>query len=1193
MVKRVCFLVIIFLFLGKDLAIAAPWIIESRFTPPFIARLDSKAITFDQTGYPHLVYEDEHLYYLYSEGNIWHYEIIDPLAGQRSCLSIGLDAVQRAYVCFYDQEKVTYFTNSTGTWLSETVDYSSAVTWCSSLVCELNGTVHLCYFDHQHLKYAARINGLWQIEIVDDSGTSGWWASLALDHDSQAHMAYYDLVNKDLKYAVKVSGVWQHEPVDTFGSLGRSAFFQLDSLDQAHICYYDEENSYLKYSTGTLGLWQNEIVDKVGAADQSASLVIDTLGYVHIGYYSGSGADSKLKYATNAGGFWQTEVVDSSSEVGWFGHTALHTPQLMAIRYYDLTNKCFKSAMKDLFPQPGLLVLPKEHNFGRCIALTASSPFLINLSNTMSRELTIGNISLADPSNFSFNLQLGNPSIGNLPLTIEPGGERTLAVTFQPASIGLKQSCLTINSDDPNHPSQIVTLSGQGVHFYPEIENVAWQAEVNLVGGSFFTNEPGGIMVSEDTLIDGVFLPKGYPANWGTVWWDSQDGQNRSITLNLGEMYCLESYLVQADYNEVYFLYYWDTTYNSWRLIWKTLPIYGATGMQTRPDPLNEERPYYYPTMIVTNALMVRESKGTGDGLGAISEIQAYGSLASLKADVFPQSYDFGGIMVGSPSPPLELIIFNARGDKYEVGELSVSDPNNYTLNVLGGQNPCWINTPIFNSGQSKTCTITFNPDSGGNKTAFFTIASVDPNIPPTIVPLMGLGLVPVPEPEPEPELPDINTSFLHHHFGEIVVGNSSAPLVLTIFNTGNLDLYISEIILANAGSFSLDLLGGSNPCAALPLVISPGSSRTCTLYFHPSSEGTQTGGLTIKSNDPDTPNTIIFLEGSGLPPQVGNIQVTPLSHDFGGVEKGKTSYPVLLTITNTGNADLQVLGITPIPLANFYLDFQAGANPCHNLPMTIAPGTNRTLSITFCPGSIGSMITNMVIQSDDPDTPYTQINLFGQGLLPPPADLEVLALTYDFGTVLVGNTSDPIVINLHNKGGSQLQISKISLSENNNFFLDFRGGINPGGSSSFFLAPGNYRTCSVSFKPVSAGAKTTNLIISSDDPDQPSLNISFKGQGKTKSKQTSSPPVFKGFWPTGGYNFPTSSWYLNYIPQVNNFTNYYYWNYPLLNSWSSGAYNYHYLDYVNYYGSQINPYYVYTLSTNTPDWLIEYKYMY
>lgn len=166
-----------------------------------------------------------------------------------------------------------------------------------------------------------------------------------------------------------------------------------------------------------------------------------------------------------------------------------------------------------------------------------------------------------------------------------------------------------------------------GISLAGPITNVALNADVTL-NGSFFTNGwGGGLVVDKSTVVDGIFVARGTQWDQGPVWWDSNDGAIRSITMDLGNTFKIESLVVQADDNEIYELYYMDLWTNTWQLAWN-VPNYDAygAGMQTRPDPADDTQRYMLPSPIVTNALKIQGNM-VGDLFFSVSEVQAYGSV--------------------------------------------------------------------------------------------------------------------------------------------------------------------------------------------------------------------------------------------------------------------------------------------------------------------------------------------------------------------------------------------------------------------------------------------------------------------------------------------------------------------------------------------------------------------------------------
>lgn len=150
--------------------------------------------------------------------------------------------------------------------------------------------------------------------------------------------------------------------------------------------------------------------------------------------------------------------------------------------------------------------------------------------------------------------------------------------------------------------------------------NIALNADVTL-HGDFFTGGWGGTtVVGAETITDGVFLPENTQWDIGTVWWDEHglaQGEEPYITLDLGGLYNIDSFIVQADNNDTYQLEYLDNG----SLEWVDVVSLSGWGMMTRPE-------IFLPDTITTSAL--RFFATGGDDYYSVSEIQAFGSTATV-----------------------------------------------------------------------------------------------------------------------------------------------------------------------------------------------------------------------------------------------------------------------------------------------------------------------------------------------------------------------------------------------------------------------------------------------------------------------------------------------------------------------------------------------------------------------------------
>jgi hypothetical protein len=104
--------------------------------------------------------------------------------------------------------------------------------------------------------------------------------------------------------------------------------------------------------------------------------------------------------------------------------------------------------------------------------------------------------------------------------------------------------------------------------------------------------------------------------------------------------------------------------------------------------------------------------------------------------------------------------------------------------------------------------------------------------------------------------------------------------------------------------------------------------------------------------------------------------------------------------------------------------------------------------------------------------------------------DIAVDWMSWDFGSEEIGGDNPVHYLTVNNEGGADLEVSGVALSGSN--AADFTI-LNPG---SFTLMPGNGRQIGVRFNPASAGIKTAQLVLASNDPDENPLTIPLTGTG-------------------------------------------------------------------------------------------------
>lgn len=152
--------------------------------------------------------------------------------------------------------------------------------------------------------------------------------------------------------------------------------------------------------------------------------------------------------------------------------------------------------------------------------------------------------------------------------------------------------------------------------------NIAQDADVTLNGVFYYGGWEGAYAGTKETVVDGIFLPKGHEWDKGTVYWNYYYGPGQNIQIDLGNTFIIDSFIVQADDNDSYKLYYMNLDTNNWDLAWD-IPAVGGWGLQTRPNVNDNTERYYLSSAITTNALKLEG--GNTDQWYSVSEVQAFG----------------------------------------------------------------------------------------------------------------------------------------------------------------------------------------------------------------------------------------------------------------------------------------------------------------------------------------------------------------------------------------------------------------------------------------------------------------------------------------------------------------------------------------------------------------------------------------
>ena len=318
--------------------------------------------------------------------------------------------------------------------------------------------------------------------------------------------------------------------------------------------------------------------------------------------------------------------------------------------------------------------------------------------------------------------------------------------------------------------------------------------------------------------------------------------------------------------------------------------------------------------------------------------------------------------------------------------------------------------------------------------------------------------------------------------FGNQGVGAASAVQDFTITNSTSQTVTFTSIGFtgANSGDFS-----DTTDCGA---TLASGASCKVHVTFTPGALGARSATLSVADNEPASPQTA-SLTGTGIDAPIVTLSESSLT--FTGEPVGTASASQSVTVTNTGNATLNISGITVTGTNSG--DFSLA--PAGTCGATLAVQDMCTINVTFTPGGAGSRSASVSIADDAQNSPQA-VTLSGTGLLEPTADLSGTTLTYS--AAVVGSTSASQGVTLTNNGGLPLTITSIVV-----------GGANSGDFASTNtcaspIAPTAHCSINATFTPTAGGARTATITVTDNASTSPQV-ITLQGTGQDFSLSMSS----------------------------------------------------------------------------------------
>ena len=308
-----------------------------------------------------------------------------------------------------------------------------------------------------------------------------------------------------------------------------------------------------------------------------------------------------------------------------------------------------------------------------------------------------------------------------------------------------------------------------------------------------------------------------------------------------------------------------------------------------------------------------------------------------------------------------------------------------------------------------------------------------------------------------------VSLSPTHLNFGKQTVGIASSPEDVSLKNTGDVDLKISEIQItgADSGDFSQN-----NNC---PSSLPPEKSCTIKVTFTPTTTGSRQAAVSITDNAPGSPQ-VVPLKGIGVLPAV---KFAPTSLKFDTQLVHTSSPPQKVTMTNTGEGILTISSIT----------VTGSFTQTNNCPSSLKPNAFCTINVKFHPTTKGVQNGSVNVADNAPGSPQ-QVPLTGTGTF-----VQLLPANVRFGTQPVGTRSVPRKITLFNKGDSAMNITGISITGTD------AGDFSETNTCGSHLASGGHCLIKVTFKPLAKGKRIADVSVYDDGGGSPQ-DVGLTGTG-------------------------------------------------------------------------------------------------
>jgi len=194
------------------------------------------------------------------------------------------------------------------------------------------------------------------------------------------------------------------------------------------------------------------------------------------------------------------------------------------------------------------------------------------------------------------------------------------------------------------------------------------------------------------------------------------------------------------------------------------------------------------------------------------------------------------------------------------------------------------------------------------------------------------------------------------------------------------------------------------------------------------------------------------------------------------------------VTIKNAGNAPLSFTG-AGIALTGGNKNQFRITNSLTTTPLSA--GASRAVNVAFDPTTTGPKTANLTITTDDTTRPTVNVQLNGTGIA---QQISVSPMLLSFGDWPINaGATEAKTVTIQNVGSAPLSFTGRGIALTGSAAKEFRITNKP---TTTTLTVGASRPVLIVFDPDREGLRTTSLIITTDDPTRPTVNVSLTGSG-------------------------------------------------------------------------------------------------